>query len=170
MFCANCGNKLIEGAAFCGNCGAAVTANASSTANNTTHIAGNVGSVSNVIMQSPVPVAPPREFVTTWLLSWFLGAFGVDRFYLGYTGMGIGKLALTLFTVIGGVIWHTIDLILVLAGKMPDAQGRQLIGYNEKKRMAIWVTVGVSVGGIVLTLILVISLIAAISSSAANYY
>ncbi len=63
-----------------------------------------------------------KEWLTTVLISWLLGTFGVDRFYLGYTGLGVAKL----LTLGGCGIWAIIDLILVLLRKIPDAQGRPL--------------------------------------------
>ena len=63
-----------------------------------------------------------KSFVATWLLSWLVGLWGIDRFYLGYTGLGILKL----ITLGGCGIWALIDLILIVIGSLPDAQGRPL--------------------------------------------
>ncbi|WP_196780843.1 NINE protein [Nocardioides sambongensis] len=63
-----------------------------------------------------------KEWLTTVLISWFLGSFGVDRFYLGYTGLGVAKL----LTLGGCGIWSLIDLILILLRKVPDSNGRPL--------------------------------------------
>jgi len=56
------------------------------------------------------------------LLCLFLGAYGVGRFYLGYTNIGL----LQLFTCGGCGIWTIIDTIQVFSGNVPDARGRPL--------------------------------------------
>lgn len=63
-----------------------------------------------------------KKWITALLLSIFLGGLGIDRFYLGYTLLGILKL----ITGGGLGIWWLIDVILILIGKMTDADGQPL--------------------------------------------
>jgi TM2 domain-containing membrane protein YozV len=60
----------------------------------------------------------------------FIGLFGlagIGRIYLGYTGLGVAQLLVSLVTCgIGGFIWGIIDAILVLTDKVRDPQGRPL--------------------------------------------
>jgi hypothetical protein len=63
-----------------------------------------------------------KEWLVALLLSFFLGYFGVDRFYLGDIGWGILKL----ITVGGFGIWWVIDLIFIATGKTRDKNGLPL--------------------------------------------
>lgn len=87
-----------------------------------------------------------KSFVVTWLLSWFLGGLGVDRFYLGKVGTGIAKL-LTL----GGLgVWAIIDIILVLTGAQRDKNGRRLAGYDKNKKVVWIITLAIVVLGMLI--------------------
>jgi TM2 domain-containing membrane protein YozV len=67
-----------------------------------------------------------KQKMTAGLLGIFLGSCGVGRFYLGYTGLGIAQICVSWFTCGFGTIWPLIDGIMILTGKVPDAQGRPL--------------------------------------------
>jgi TM2 domain-containing membrane protein YozV len=54
-----------------------------------------------VLLQS-IPLKDPQ---TSLLISIFVGAYGIDRFYIGDTGLGVGKL----LTCGGLGIWAIID-------------------------------------------------------------
>ncbi len=63
-----------------------------------------------------------KNWATALILSIFLGALGIDRFYLGYTGKGILKL----ITGGGLGIWWLIDLIRIASNSLRDANGQPL--------------------------------------------
>lgn len=63
-----------------------------------------------------------KNFVTVLLLCFFLGAFGVHRFYVGKIGSGV----LQLITCGGFGIWALIDFIIIAVGNFTDAEGRYI--------------------------------------------
>jgi TM2 domain-containing membrane protein YozV len=63
-----------------------------------------------------------KEWLTGLLLSVFVGSLGVDRFYVGHTGLGVAKL----LTCGGAGIWTIIDIIMFATNKIVDSTGRPL--------------------------------------------
>lgn len=63
------------------------------------------------------------------VLGIFLGVFGVHRFYLGFTGVGVVQLVLGIVTAgIVSSIWGFIEGILCFCGAMNDVDGLPLRG------------------------------------------
>ena len=60
-----------------------------------------------------------KGFIPAILLCFFLGAFGIHRFYVGKIGTGI--LMLITFGAFG--IWTIIDFIMIACGKFTDSNG-----------------------------------------------
>ena len=81
----------------------------------------------------------PRSRLTTVLLTFFLGIFGVHRFYIGKTKTAIVMLILSVLylvtvrfwgimfislAVVG--LWALIDFIFAVSGIMKDREGKRI--------------------------------------------
>lgn len=98
-YCANCGIETPPQAVFCTKCGA-----------NTAGASGEL-----------------KSKLAAGLLGILLGGLGIHRFYLGYTGLGIAQIAVTVVTCGFGALWGFVEGILVLTGNINrDALGRPL--------------------------------------------
>jgi TM2 domain-containing membrane protein YozV len=60
-----------------------------------------------------------KSRTTAIILSLFFGVLGVDRFYLGYTGLGLLKL----FTGGGFGVWALVDFVLICIGTLEPQNG-----------------------------------------------
>ncbi len=63
-----------------------------------------------------------KRILPAFLLCFFLGCFGVHRFYVGKIGTGI----LQLITLGGLGIWALIDFIFIIIGAFTDKQGNKI--------------------------------------------
>jgi TM2 domain-containing membrane protein YozV len=63
-----------------------------------------------------------KGFIPTILLCFFLGAFGIHRFYVGKVGTGV----LQLVTFGGLGVWTLIDFVMIVIGKFSDAEGQTI--------------------------------------------
>ena len=86
----------------------------------------NTGTAREVVTQSTLS---DKSKVVAALLSFFLGALGIHRFYLGRIGSGIVMLVLNIigFGILAFVeIWALIEFIRILCNGLSDSQGRKL--------------------------------------------
>ena len=97
MFCQDCGKEVSEKAVVCIHCGVSL--------NKQTNV--NAGE---------------KEWLVSALLCWFLGIFGIHRFYTGHTAIGIVQLC----TLGGCGIWAFIDFIMIIMGNFKDSDGKLL--------------------------------------------
>ena len=62
------------------------------------------------------------DWLTLFLLTFFVGVLGVHRFYVGKIGTGF----LMLLTLGGLGVWFLVDLILVVTGQFTNKDGRKI--------------------------------------------
>jgi len=120
VLCTKCGVPPLDGRNLCWSCGQPTNP------------------LAEICIKCGVRLAPNYSYgaaqeckskLAAGLLGIFLGGFGIHRFYLGYVGIGIVQIIVTLITFGFGALWGFIEGILILAGGIDkDAQGRPLRG------------------------------------------
>ena len=124
MYCRNCGQDVAEQAVMCVSCGVPprngnkFCQNCASETNSVAEICIKCG----VRLTDRTQDVSPKSRLMATLLAFFLGCFGVHRFYLGQVGLGI----LMLLTCGACGIWQLIDFIIVVCGSMRDKDGKQV--------------------------------------------
>lgn len=98
MYCSNCGAEVNDNAVVCIKCGCAV----------------------NQPKMPSVNGESSKDWLVTLLLCFFVGCFGIHRFYVGKTGTAIVQL----ITCGGCGIWTLIDFIVICMGNFTDAEGK----------------------------------------------
>lgn len=67
------------------------------------------------------PVSPKSRLVAA-ILAWYLGVFGVHRFYVGRIVSGI-----FMILTFGGLgLWALVDAIVILCGEFKDSDGLKI--------------------------------------------
>lgn len=136
MYCKNCGHELNKEADFCTSCGVSVKKGH--------HFCEECGAQTNeeadICVKCGHKLKPQsgehKSKIIAGILGIFLGAFGIHRFYLGYTGIALTQL---LLSIIGGILtcgvvtvgvslWGLIEGVLILCDKTitTDASGNEL--------------------------------------------
>jgi TM2 domain-containing membrane protein YozV len=86
----------------------------------------------NFLMQRRCNYSTGKRWTTAFLLSFTLGGFGVDRFYLNHWATACGKII-----TFGGLgVWSILDVILIGTGYLGPADGSAYIYWQSL--LKIW--------------------------------
>ena len=92
IYCKECGKQVSSSAAVCPHCG--------------------------FNLRTLDPNRSQKDWLTTLLLCFFLGEFGIHSFYVGKTGIGVVQL----LTLGGCGIWWLVDFIMIVCGSYRDGE------------------------------------------------
>jgi len=110
MYCWSCGVVIKRAAEICVHCGVRVDRSSS---------------------QAPQVAYSEKSRVAAGVLGIILGGIGVHRFYLGFIGIGILQIVVTVFTLGFGSLWGFIEGIIIIAGAgFRDSSGKPLKPYS----------------------------------------
>lgn len=123
MICNKCGERVPDESRYCMYCGSRVNKIQYYNDDNNT-------SLKSYYRDIDIGPGNPKSKTTAGLLGVFLGAFGIHRFYLGYTGVGIAQIVVSVLTcIIGGAIWGFIEGLCILCDTAitTDSEGNDLV-------------------------------------------
>ncbi len=114
MYCSSCGSIIKKQAEICVKCGVRVA---------------RMPATASAAPDSPGEYSP-KSRVAAGILGILLGGFGIHRFYLGYIGVGIIQIVVTIITLGIGSLWGLIEGIIIVAnGDWKDSHGKPLKKY-----------------------------------------
>lgn len=114
-FCWKCGAKITKDALFCPKCGESQKRSADSHEQQHKEHRENDPNISS------------KSRLIAFLLAFFLGYFGVHRFYVGKIGSGIAMILVNWLTL---GIWGLVDLILICCGTFTDSDGKLIKNWD----------------------------------------
>lgn len=127
-FCTHCGSQIEDNMKFCPKCGAKQDGTIEAEVVNDSY---KGGSFQNNVSQDLKDAAKftsdnisPCSRTIAAVLAFFLGGFGIHRFYVGKITSGVFML-IFFWTFIPAIIAF-IDFILILCGQFKDGQGRDI--------------------------------------------
>lgn len=140
MNCPNCGASVPADSNRCVKCGSSLAQQPQQVVSSMPQVIVNVqGGGAAVGVDQQAQRVSSKSKIAAGLFGIFLGWLGVHRFYLGYSGIGGGILALTIIgaltswmcigipMLIAAEVWGLIEGILILAGVIDkDASGATL--------------------------------------------
>ncbi len=122
MYCRHCGREVAAQAAVCLACGCPPQ----SGTKHCPSCGAETGAEAVICTRCGISLVTvvPKSRLAAGVLGILVGGFGVHRFYLGYVGIGIAQIFVTLITFGIGALWGIIEGILILAGSFNrDAKG-----------------------------------------------
>ena len=146
-FCFKCGFKAGDGNVYCDKCGVKVNGttcyncgnnfedytddinqnedNGFNNNNNQVYNNHNYNNNPNYNQNYNNVVRRPKSRIAAGILGILVGGLGIHRFYLGYIGIGIIQIVVTILTCGAGSLWGFIEGILILCGTTitTDADG-----------------------------------------------
>ena len=100
-----------ENQKYCSECGTLINVKA--------EICPSCGVRQSNYLKNSIEIEENNRWIITLMLCWFLGVFGVHRFYTGHTFIGIAQI----LTLGGCGIWVLIDFIIIVSGSYKDSNG-----------------------------------------------